>query len=118
MTDGMKRALKSFGNALGNCLSNKDFLRHVGKAPAAPVPSFSNSEMLQQEGSTGLAQIRKRVFDEGRFNRQVSLMEMTGWKHIVLQRVLLRWKLKMLDFANRRSRIRVGNIEKQGLFLN
>ncbi|XP_027235083.2 DNA repair protein RAD52 homolog, partial [Penaeus vannamei] len=27
VTDGMKRALKSFGNALGNCLSNKDYLR-------------------------------------------------------------------------------------------
>ena len=29
MTDGLKRALKSFGNALGNCLSDKDYIRLV-----------------------------------------------------------------------------------------
>ncbi len=27
VTDGLKRALKSFGNALGNCLNDKDYLR-------------------------------------------------------------------------------------------
>ena len=29
MTDGLKRALKSFGNALGNCLNDKDYIRLV-----------------------------------------------------------------------------------------
>ena len=29
VTDGLKRALKSFGNALGNCLSDKDYIRLV-----------------------------------------------------------------------------------------
>ena len=29
ITDGLKRALKSFGNALGNCLSDKDYLRYI-----------------------------------------------------------------------------------------
>ena len=33
VTDGLKRALKSFGNALGNCLSDKDYVRHVATLP-------------------------------------------------------------------------------------
>ena len=32
-TDGLKRALKSFGNALGNCLSDKDYVRYVATQP-------------------------------------------------------------------------------------
>lgn len=83
MTDGMKRALKSFGNALGNCLSNKDFLRYIGKAPAAPAPTFDNSEMLQQDGNTGLAQVRKRVLEEGRLYKQVGPVEDSDWSSIV-----------------------------------
>jgi DNA repair and recombination protein RAD52 len=27
VTDGLKRALKSFGNILGNCLSDKDYVK-------------------------------------------------------------------------------------------
>lgn len=70
VTDGMKRALKSFGNALGNCLSNKDYLRFIGKAPAAPVPGITTGELLHQETSTGLEQIRRRALEEGRFGIQ------------------------------------------------
>ncbi|CAB4069630.1 RAD52 [Lepeophtheirus salmonis] len=33
VTDGLKRALKSYGNALGNCLSDKDYVRLVDKKP-------------------------------------------------------------------------------------
>jgi DNA repair and recombination protein RAD52 len=33
VTDGLKRALKSFGNALGNCLSDKDYMRIVAGLP-------------------------------------------------------------------------------------
>ena len=33
VTDGLKRALKSFGNALGNCLSDKDYMRVVAGLP-------------------------------------------------------------------------------------
>ncbi|XP_068718695.1 DNA repair protein RAD52 homolog isoform X2 [Montipora capricornis] len=31
VTDGLKRALKSFGQALGNCISDKDYLKFVTK---------------------------------------------------------------------------------------
>lgn len=37
-TDGLKRALKGFGNVLGNCLGNKTYLRWANKFP---VPSES-----------------------------------------------------------------------------
>ncbi|XP_042234575.1 uncharacterized protein LOC121874496 [Homarus americanus] len=70
VTDGLKRALKSFGNALGNCLSNKDYLRFIGKAPAAPVPGINSKDLLHQDVHTGLAQTRKRVLDESRGKRQ------------------------------------------------
>jgi DNA repair and recombination protein RAD52 len=33
VTDGLKRALKSFGNALGNCLNDKDYMRLVAGLP-------------------------------------------------------------------------------------
>ncbi|XP_033079220.1 DNA repair protein RAD52 homolog isoform X4 [Trachypithecus francoisi] len=33
VTDGLKRALRSFGNALGNCVLDKDYLRALNKLP-------------------------------------------------------------------------------------
>ncbi|TMS05723.1 DNA repair protein RAD52-like protein [Larimichthys crocea] len=33
VTDGMKRALKCFGNALGNCILNKEYLLAINKIP-------------------------------------------------------------------------------------
>lgn len=53
VTDGLKRALRSFGNLLGNCISDKDYLKYVQKqkvsgkgcvegrgGPGGPVPVF------------------------------------------------------------------------------
>ena len=36
-TDGLKRALRNFGNLLGNCVYDKDFVARVTKLKAAPV---------------------------------------------------------------------------------
>nr|XP_025138786.1 DNA repair protein RAD52 homolog isoform X3 [Bubalus bubalis] len=36
VTDGLKRALRSFGNALGNCILDKDYLRSLNKLPRQP----------------------------------------------------------------------------------
>lgn len=36
-TDGLKRALRSFGNVLGNCIYDKEYLAKVTKIKAAPV---------------------------------------------------------------------------------
>ncbi|ELT95612.1 hypothetical protein CAPTEDRAFT_161777 [Capitella teleta] len=36
VTDGLKRALKSFGNALGNCMGNTLYLKSINRAPKPP----------------------------------------------------------------------------------
>lgn len=33
VTDGLKRALRSFGNALGNCILDKDYLKSLNRLP-------------------------------------------------------------------------------------
>ena len=43
VTDGLKRALKSFGNALGNCLSDKDYMRLVVALPKESGSSRKNT---------------------------------------------------------------------------
>uniref|UniRef100_A0A8C5UIT6 DNA repair protein RAD52 homolog n=1 Tax=Malurus cyaneus samueli TaxID=2593467 RepID=A0A8C5UIT6_9PASS len=40
VTDGLKRALKCFGNALGNCILDKDYLRAVNKIPRQIPPEL------------------------------------------------------------------------------
>ncbi|NXS45409.1 RAD52 protein, partial [Balaeniceps rex] len=40
VTDGLKRALKCFGNALGNCILDKDYLRAVNKLPRQMPPEL------------------------------------------------------------------------------
>ncbi len=36
-TDALKRALRNFGNVLGNCIYDKDYLARVTKVKVAPV---------------------------------------------------------------------------------
>ena len=36
-TDGLKRALRNFGNLLGNCVYDKDYVAKVTKLKIAPV---------------------------------------------------------------------------------
>lgn len=42
----MKRALKTFGNVLGNCLNNKTYLRWAKKAPITNPPERKKSETV------------------------------------------------------------------------
>jgi DNA repair and recombination protein RAD52 len=44
-TDGMKRALRQFGNALGNCLYDKEFLQQITKVTSEPVEFDANALM-------------------------------------------------------------------------
>lgn len=39
-TDALKRALRNFGNVLGNCIYDKDYLSKVVKIKAAPTKKF------------------------------------------------------------------------------
>ena len=45
-TDGLKRALKLFGNVLGNCLSNKNYLRWAKKTALSRSPERVKSETV------------------------------------------------------------------------
>ena len=39
-TDALKRALRNFGNMLGNCVYDKDYVARVTKLKVAPVSSI------------------------------------------------------------------------------
>lgn len=41
-TDALKRALRNFGNILGNCVYDKDYVARVTKLKIAPVRSAVN----------------------------------------------------------------------------
>jgi len=62
VTDGLKRAFKSFGNALGNCLNDKDYVKLVGSKPKV-TEDYSAGDSLQScttGANTGLAEVRVR----------------------------------------------------------
>jgi DNA repair and recombination protein RAD52 len=59
VTDGLKRALKSFGNLLGNCLMDKEYLKLVGSQPKVP-PTFSPADILTSGEGLGLREVRAR----------------------------------------------------------
>lgn len=40
-TDGLKRALRNFGNVLGNCVYDKEYVAKVTKLKIAPVRGLS-----------------------------------------------------------------------------
>ncbi|KAH3687713.1 hypothetical protein WICPIJ_001297 [Wickerhamomyces pijperi] len=46
VTDGLKRALRSFGNAMGNCLYDKDYLKRIHGVKVAP-PDFDESNLMR-----------------------------------------------------------------------
>ncbi|NWW85561.1 RAD52 protein, partial [Rhynochetos jubatus] len=49
VTDGLKRALKCFGNALGNCILDKDYLRAVNKLPRQIPPELDLAKAKRQD---------------------------------------------------------------------
>ncbi|XP_056137946.1 DNA repair protein RAD52 homolog isoform X2 [Lampris incognitus] len=49
VTDGMKRALKCFGNALGNCILNKEYLIAINKIPKQPTPPLNPAETKRSD---------------------------------------------------------------------
>ncbi|QUC16068.1 uncharacterized protein UV8b_00309 [Ustilaginoidea virens] len=44
-TDGLKRALRSFGNILGNCIYDADYVKQVIKVKAQPVKKFDQDNL-------------------------------------------------------------------------
>ncbi|KAL1916077.1 uncharacterized protein VTP21DRAFT_6081 [Calcarisporiella thermophila] len=54
-TDALKRALRTFGNVLGNCLYDKKYVRNVQKVSTPMVPFNSNELYRHWEMSTDTA---------------------------------------------------------------
>ncbi|KPP74721.1 DNA repair protein RAD52-like [Scleropages formosus] len=49
VTDGLKRALKCFGNALGNCILNKEYLVAINKIPKQPPPPLDVAQTKRSD---------------------------------------------------------------------
>jgi len=84
VTDGLKRALKSFGNVLGNCLQDKDYLRLVGGLNK-DQPSYNPAEVLgTNESLSDLAEIRVRNLRKGEaLKKQEALSKKQNFQEIL-----------------------------------
>ncbi|KAM4573194.1 DNA repair protein RAD52 homolog isoform 1-T1 [Odontesthes bonariensis] len=58
VTDGTKRALKCFGNALGNCILNKEYLLAINKIPKQPPPALDPAHTKRSEGEPSVEKAR------------------------------------------------------------
>ncbi|CAH2276410.1 DNA repair RAD52 homolog [Pelobates cultripes] len=58
VTDGLKRALKCFGNALGNCIMDKEYLRAVNKLPKLPQAELDPALTKRQDFDASLEKAR------------------------------------------------------------
>ncbi|XP_029379245.1 DNA repair protein RAD52 homolog isoform X4 [Echeneis naucrates] len=58
VTDGMKRALKCFGNALGNCILDKEYLLALNKIPKQPPPPVNPAQTKRSEGEPSVEKAR------------------------------------------------------------
>ena len=45
ITDGLKRAMKSFGNLMGNCLNDKDYMRYLSKTAKKAPENYASSSV-------------------------------------------------------------------------
>ncbi|XP_069619055.1 DNA repair protein RAD52 homolog [Ranitomeya imitator] len=62
VTDGLKRALKCFGNVLGNCIMDKDYLRAVNKLPKLPQVELDLAQTKRQDYDAALENTRYNSF--------------------------------------------------------
>ncbi|XP_067236482.1 DNA repair protein RAD52 homolog isoform X2 [Chanodichthys erythropterus] len=58
VTDGLKRALKCFGNALGNCILNKEYLIAINKIPKQPPPPLDPDKTKRSDGEPSVEKAR------------------------------------------------------------
>ncbi|KAJ2521520.1 DNA repair protein rad52 [Coemansia sp. RSA 2049] len=47
VTDGLKRAMRQFGNVLGNCVYDKDFLRNMGQVQKQPRGAIQGDSLYR-----------------------------------------------------------------------
>lgn len=57
-TDGLKRALRSFGNVLGNCIYDQDYVKQVVKHKAQPVKKFDPNNLHRHADFVAKAEVK------------------------------------------------------------
>ncbi|KLT41999.1 hypothetical protein CC85DRAFT_246669 [Cutaneotrichosporon oleaginosum] len=65
VTDGIKRALKHFGNVLGNCLYDREYTKEVQKMRVGPVSSFPGGADHSGQVEPRRARAPARVYSAG-----------------------------------------------------
>ncbi|XP_043821354.1 DNA repair protein RAD52 homolog isoform X2 [Dromiciops gliroides] len=60
VTDGLKRALRCFGNALGNCILDKDYLKSLDKLPRQLPSQLDLANIKRQDFEPSVEQTRYR----------------------------------------------------------
>ncbi|XP_025054575.1 DNA repair protein RAD52 homolog [Alligator sinensis] len=58
VTDGLKRALRCFGNVLGNCILDKDYLQAVNKLPRQIFPALDVAKAKRQDFEPSIEKAR------------------------------------------------------------
>ncbi|KAM8980288.1 DNA repair protein RAD52 homolog [Sarcophilus harrisii] len=58
VTDGLKRALRCFGNALGNCILDKDYLKSLNKLPRQLSSELDLANIKRQDFEPSVEQTR------------------------------------------------------------
>ncbi|KAM4748724.1 DNA repair protein RAD52 homolog [Rhinophrynus dorsalis] len=64
VTDGLKRSLKCFGNALGNCILDKEYLRAVNKLPKLVQPELDVAQTKRQDFDASLEKARYNSLEQ------------------------------------------------------
>ncbi|KAJ3343180.1 DNA repair protein rad52 [Gonapodya sp. JEL0774] len=69
-TDGLKRALRHFGNLLGNCFYDKEFIKQVGRVPTVPKVNvldpnalFRHGDFKSRQGADTRNQVSSSIYD-------------------------------------------------------
>lgn len=71
VTDGLKRALRSFGNAMGNCLYDKEYLKRIHGVKVAP-PDFDESLLMRYADNTAPSTRNNTIPSNTRTNTMTS----------------------------------------------
>ncbi|XP_076877734.1 DNA repair protein RAD52 homolog isoform X2 [Brachyhypopomus gauderio] len=65
VTDGLKRSLKCFGNALGNCILNKEYLMAINKIPKKPPSPLDPDKTKRKDEEPSVEKARYAVLAQG-----------------------------------------------------
>uniref|UniRef100_A0A8W8M2M4 DNA repair protein RAD52 homolog n=1 Tax=Magallana gigas TaxID=29159 RepID=A0A8W8M2M4_MAGGI len=78
VTDGLKRALKSFGNSMGNCLADKDYLKCINRAPKPTARVYDLEGMRKTDQDEGIEHARKNSNLRRLSNQRMASSEQTN----------------------------------------